>query len=721
MAAAFVGCLAAYAWAGWRLAQRLLGERLRGADGDRVRQGAVGTEVSIRLLAAYVNAAGLLVVVMAGLGGFGMAPVRLLSLGPFLLATAVVLGLVYVATRTGDSVQRVDGRAKRPAGGVVVVVAITIVVVAVDLGLSYGSAPTRWDAMTYHLFFPARWLQESTILHVPTVFGDNAAAFAPQNGAVLFAWSMLMLGSDAATNVLQLLASGSIAVGVYFLARRLDVSATSASLVAILVFFLEPLRKAAFSADVDAWMVSFFIAALALLVHSVRDERPAALIMAGLATGLVAGTKTLGSTLALLPFLVAAVIAFRWRRLACLAGFLGLAVVGGGFWYVTNLVQYQNPLFPLDFGIGPLRFAGAYDVAAVRAGEFHLRAPGAVVRHAIVSYGLPTVALLVAGGVGLATRLAPAPDRRTRALAALLLLVALVWSLWFLLGVPHNTQTRFLLPAAIVLLPGLGPPVDWLLRRNRAIGWAAVVVAIVALCWTAPPVTRWRDQVDALAAANVTWQPLIVLAAVALAACAWAWILHSQHARRRPMLGAAATASVSLVLLTVVAVQANEDSRIERFARSDFASWAEAVHPLHESEAAPATIAYSGANVPYILTGRNFRHRVLYVNTRGTVGDGFFEHWQRDGRQRYAYHKPGIYRHDDDPSTWHANLRRIEPTLLVLFELHPFERRYLPHTPLGFPPESEWAANAPERFEYVTRGESSELLVVRPRGQGDPL
>ena len=54
---------------------------------------------------------------------------------------------------------------------------LTLLLVAIDLVALLPASPVDWDAASYHLYLPARWLQEGRIFHLPTVFGDNAAAF----------------------------------------------------------------------------------------------------------------------------------------------------------------------------------------------------------------------------------------------------------------------------------------------------------------------------------------------------------------------------------------------------------------------------------------------------------------------------------------------------------------------------------------------------------------
>lgn len=151
-------------------------------------------------------------------------------------------------------------------------------------------------------------------------------------------------------------------------------------------------------------------------------------------------------------------------------------------------------------------------------------------------------------------------------------------------------------------------------------------------------------------------------------------------------------------------------------ARADFRGWAEGYLPFNgPPEGSPALrIATTGANIPYALTGSGWRHRVVYVNTQGKAGDGFYDFWRRDRRVN-PYHKPGIYRGRDDYRTWLRHLEGERVQLLVIFRLHRSEARYLRATAGGFPIEQAWARQHPERFEPVFAGPAAEIYRILVR------
>jgi hypothetical protein len=587
--------------------------------------------------------------------------------------------------------------------------------IAVDLPIHLASPPSNWDAMTYHLHFPARWIQEGHLHHIPTVFSDNASAFAPQNGALLFAWSMALLGSDALSNVLQFAALAAIGCAVHRLARMSGVGPLASALAGATVVWIQPLRRLVASANVDAWMLAFWIMALAWLATYLRRPRVDLAAACGLAAGLAAGTKTIGLTLALLllpPFLLVALVR---RRPAHLALWIAAATLGGGWWYVRNAVLYGNPLFPLELRAGPWTLRGAYDLAALRAGEFHVGSLGGLLERVYDRWQLPLCLLLAAGFVALGWRSTTLSRRRgaelPAATALLLLAEGFAVLLWYAFLVPHNSQTRFLLPALLLALVGWAGLLDRAGRRRRWASWALAAGGIVALALAGRPEREWLVRFEALRQAQVALLPLAIAVGLSYSALA----LRAVACRRAWRAGATGLLVAAALGTLALGVRSAEISRPSFLTRTNFRAWSEGFLALQDPALAASRVAYSGANIPYALAGPRFRHRVVYCNTRGEADDGFYEFWQRDPRT-YPYHKPGIYRGPDERyELWLEHLERERIELVVLFALHTVERRYLPSTAAGFPPEQQWIARHPERFQPLLRGRKAEIYRLRSR------
>jgi hypothetical protein len=298
--------------------------------------------------------------------------------------------------------------------------------------------------------------------------------------------------------------------------------------------------------------------------------------------------------------------------------------------------------------------------------------------------------------------------------AALLLGTGLLWALWFALGVPHNLEVRLLLPAAVAVLPGLALVMDYVASRRPRLGLALLATSLGGLVLVGDPVSRWRAQLAVLATSGVWWEWILVATAALLVATSVSWIVGHRGYGRPFRIPALAGSAVLALALVVIATRSNEETRVVRYGQADFGAWAVPPEVLHPQGGPTARVAYTGANVPYILTGRNFRSVVRYVNTAGALEAGFYDFWRAGGRELFPYHKPGLERIIEDPRRWLDNLEQSEADVLVVFRLHPFEQRYLSHDPRGFPPESEWARSRPDRFVRIwTTGFTEVYRIVR--------
>jgi hypothetical protein len=106
--------------------------------------------------------------------------------------------------------------------------------------------------------------------------------------------------------------------------------------------------------------IFFLLSAVAVALNAARDggdERgglsKGALLLVGLSIGLAAGTKLnflLPAAVLVLGLTALAPRGRRWTTLACSGG---MALAGGGYWYLRNLIQSGNPL-PWIHHLGPI-------------------------------------------------------------------------------------------------------------------------------------------------------------------------------------------------------------------------------------------------------------------------------------------------------------------------------------------------------------------------------
>ncbi len=304
--------------------------------------------------------------------------------GPVTAATPTVLG----ARR--PSAPRGSPAAVPPAGESVWSLAIMTGVIALVVGhwaLTTKSALDRgvfnFDSLWYHLPFAAEMIQSHSVTgmhYVDTVFTNW---FYPQNSELLHAVGMLLTGRDTPSLFLNYgwLAVAFLAawcIGRPYGRGSLSVVAAAILLESHILVVREPA-----AGKNDLMAAALLLAAMAILVtawHQRReaapsDEQPAdgpqtplyggksarrpslpvgwPLAVAGLAVGLASGTKVTALAMAAALSVAVLVLAPAGRRWAAAGWWFVPALLGGGFWYLRNLVVAGNPL-PAVESLGPI-------------------------------------------------------------------------------------------------------------------------------------------------------------------------------------------------------------------------------------------------------------------------------------------------------------------------------------------------------------------------------
>jgi hypothetical protein len=251
-----------------------------------------------------------------------------------------------------------------------------------------GRGIFNFDSLWYHMPFAADMVQSHSVtgLHyTETVFTNW---FYPQNSELLHATGILLTHRDTLSLFLNF---GFLALS--FLAARcigrpygrghLTVVAAAIVLECHTLVVREP-----GAAKNDLVAAALLLAAVAILVTAQtrvsrgwrgggeprtarglpagppppgQDPRAEAfatgmfwpLAAAGLATGLAVGTKSTAVAMAAALTLAVVVLAPTGRRWATFAWWFIPALLGGGYWYLRNLIVAGNPL-PQATGIGPL-------------------------------------------------------------------------------------------------------------------------------------------------------------------------------------------------------------------------------------------------------------------------------------------------------------------------------------------------------------------------------
>jgi len=576
-----------------------------------------------------------------------------------------------------------------------------------------------YDALTYHLYFPVRWLQDGAISVVPTWFGDPAPTYAPAASAVYYAWLLLPMRADWLARCGQFAFWPLLLGAAGMCARGLGLSRATARLVVLLVVCMPAVAAQAGTAMVDVALAAHVVAVVGFGLRFARTGDRADVLGLCLGLGLMLGTKFVGVAFvaALAPLLVFVVwCGMRARRAvggvqaggdarsaadrASVVGIVVLAVVVGFGWYGRNLVVTGNPLYPLEVQVGGVTlFEGAYGRAQMENAVFNVRGGGVMplvdtlveaiggAGQALVgaSFGLArwvllfvVLAVVYALVVGMRGR-----DMRGRMVVFALTIGLLIAGFWWV--IPFQ-QPRFAwAPLVLLLIGALAGPNDMrgkIVATVAAIGWLVVALpALVSgLAWSIPVVVVVALVSVAILATRQRLRPAVVMPPVLVVALSAAFALATRAGdgpreaalRNNALLGAAW-------------------------------QWVDAL----EGE---TTIAYSGSNVPYFLTGRRFQQRAVHVPACLPPAGGLHAYSHIAGELGLGpphTSEPAFHRYRMDPAVWLENLDAAGADVVVVNALFINLLLSVRHDTRGYPIERVWLeglAAAPDgRLPFARR------------------
>ena len=390
------------------------------------------------------------------------------------------------------------GVAKLVAVGVCAALAAAWVVPTLS---TLASGMDRTDSLWYHLPLAARFVQTGDLGHIYFFDPIFLASFYPANSEVAHAVPMLFFGRDLVSPLINL---GWLAVALlagWSIGRPYGLGPQALIGASIALGSQSLVEFQAGEALNDITGVAFTLAAVAILVNGYASRTPdavemtgraiqtPALVVAGLAAGLAAGTKL--SFLAPVAALTLGVIVIapRYSRLRAALAWTLPMLAAGGYWYVRNLVAVGNPI-PYIGSVGPISLP-----APIR--DFQLRPD-----FAVVHYWNDTS----------------------------------VWRHWFFPGLHESFGTLW--PATLVAMIAVGAFAIWRGREPvLRVGGAFVLVTAVAYVFT--PLTAAGEPGQPIAFTwNVRYLAPAVAVGLAILPCLPA--LRSTPARRAIVLGALA-------------------------------------------------------------------------------------------------------------------------------------------------------------------------------------
>jgi hypothetical protein len=619
--ALLLGALVASMWGFAAAARRILMPEARGASAQ---------------VATAVLALGTLIVLAEIMGTFGaFRRVPLAVTGTVLGA----LGWAALRHRVPD-VDRADVAPTQPdrtaywlgLGGCALAAARWGAWTALPLNLGI----TDYDSLNYHLTFAARFVQSGFTGPLHFVSPDSPVQLYPQNGELLHAVGMLMLGSDLLSVFINLGWLMFALLCGWAIGRRFALGPVIAlALAAVLVVPVMVISEAG-TAETDMPALALLLASLAIFVDV--PVSAGSLFVGGLAAGLAVGTKL--TVVAPCLLLGATVLVTAARRGSGRAGvaWLGGAAATGSYWYLRNLVITGSPYPALRLGIGPLAFPHAtfrvltlygFSVAHY-LGRLHIWRTTLIPDLKALGYAWPALLLVTAAAAVFALW------RRSGFLRALGLMVIVSGAVYVVtpttaLGfsdVPllFAQNLRYLVPTLAV-----GMILAVLVTAERGERWRIGAGGLAALILAVTLIFSSRDWPSWPSAYPVTAVALAVASAAVVLVCAGASLVRLRLGWWGKVLGSVALAGLA------VAVGSDLNTHFERSRYSEYGldRWVDS-HLRH------ARIAIAGFDTQYPLYGSNWSNYVQYVGTLEPHG-GFTvsrscRAWRRNlARGRFDY------------------------------------------------------------------------------------
>lgn len=232
------------------------------------------------------------------------------------------------------------------------IVALATLALGWQLVVALVLPPFAFDALTYHLTIVASWLRAENIDPTPL---SLCCAYYPATSELMFAHPALFLGSDSVVDTVQIGFAALGALSVAGIARSAGLPAGAAAAAAGLFAVTPIVLTQAPTNFADVMVSACALAALHALLRFAETGSPPRLLVAGLATGLVLGTKGTGIIWGAALVLGAVALVVRaWRtgtispRTAGTAAsaFLIATLALGSYWYARNWIETGNPVYP---------------------------------------------------------------------------------------------------------------------------------------------------------------------------------------------------------------------------------------------------------------------------------------------------------------------------------------------------------------------------------------
>lgn len=511
--------------------------------------------------------------------------------------------------------------------GALVLAAIAFAHFTIGVRLRLSTGMTGFDSTWYHGPFAAGFAQSGDTFDLQLIAPQFLAWFYPQNSELLHGIGNLLYGRDILSPLLNLGWFAGCLAAAWAIGRPFGAAPVSLAGVALMLN-TGVLADQAGEARNDLPGAFFLLAAIAIAVTVATGTRErrlglGAVAICATAAGLAAGTKV-----NFLPPAIALCAGLAWlvlreggerrptgSRAALIA--TGAALLGGGYWYLRNLIHAGNPV-PQVTDIGPVALPGPEQPLGGREG------------HSVLSYlfdgsvwtdwlgpglhdglGFLWPALLLLAFAGMAACLTRGSEPALRLAAIVGFVAAATWlvaptSASGPDGMPRGFESglRYLAPA-LLLGAALAPTAPFM--RNAAAQRGLLVAIAIAFPFADASAGGWASG----------YLPIAILAGLAFAA-----VVIVLTSPRPLVLGpaAAAAALTAVVLVSLAGGYGVQRTYLEnRYAEPTFSSpgldaafrWAQ---PLSGERIA------SNATRSYPFLGRDLSNEVRFPGVEQPQG-----------------------------------------------------------------------------------------------------
>jgi hypothetical protein len=506
--------------------------------------------------------------------------------------------------------------------------------------------PLATDALAYHLPAAILWLQKKRIVLFQTWFFNPANTYSPLAGSMFITWLLAPIGNDALARFVQIGPWFLVFFSILEIGTSIGATLPAAALAALATVLSRPFISESILAKDDLFVAACFLATVAALASNRLSAKFGSLRL-GIAIGLMLATKY--TALLSLPILLLGIDApfragWRWRQWSAA---IGAAALLAGPWYLRNLLDWGNPLFPVKIDFLGVHVPGLF--SSIEVPEFKTAA-GLWTALTGGYYGLPPIVFIFLLAIWLLSLVRFGGEMLRDPLRRFTVFGPVAGILIFAFFSPQ-AEVRFLLPTfgLMFALCCIALPSKWTIACSAAAALLAIAASFSAE--NADQIVRFT-----------LWGVIAALIGLVIR-----WLEADVLRFRRPILNC-----IAIVIVFGVIVAGWNDHLIE-YRNARMASW-QRVYPAQAAAwdfvdrnlPAAATIAYSNQFMIYPLYGFDGRRRVICAPVRRGAAVANLDFPPRMSGDDLNQQATDAANAPADQADWMRNLRNVRAQYLTI-------------------------------------------------------